>query len=590
MHTQNSPIQMEIRRNLLVQLQVNFMMRIGKRSIAWIGMMFFAILDVHSQGERHLEIPLLELESPNVEQLWARAFWHEENTGKTLQGDILEANWNFFDHAAQTTLPSGDLVWKLRIRVQGAPALCAYFNEFHLPIGSTLSFESETGRFEVPYKEGPFDFSENNDHGQWVSGEIPGDEFIMVYEQSQEAVGDAQLHLNGIGFFFRNLWLDGEYDLLAENNRGSDPCQVDVMCPEGEGWLCQRDAVVRLRISMGGGIYLCSGAMVNNTAQDCRQLLLSSFHCADDMAENEWALMKVRFNYEYFECDGTSSFNSHVRTGVYFLTSSDDAVGNNINGSDFLLLEVEDPIFDSWTPFYAGWDVTGLSPTEGVGIHHPSGDRKKISTFTTTATNSSVYHPGAHWRVYWQETETNHGVTEGGSSGSPLFDQNQRIVGTLTGGASFCDSPNAPDYYGKMSYHWDGNNPISEQEKLYNFLDPLETGQEILDGSYVTELEVPCAEQSICGVVDIEEEWLVSNDWKIRPNPAQNHLYIDWSGEIQAAQLRIYDQMGRQIGRYSVLGMQTPSLDISGLMPGFYYLTLETEHGATATRQFIIER
>ena len=361
------------------------------------------------------------------------------------------------------------------------------------------------------------------------------------------------------------------------------------MCPEGDDWQCQRDASVRLRISMGGGIYLCSGTMVNNTAMDCRQLLLSSFHCADDMSESEWALLKVRFNYEYFDCDGTSSFNSHVRTGVYFLTSSDDMVGNNINGSDFLLVEVEDPVFASWTPFYAGWDVTGLSPTEGVGIHHPSGDRKKISTYTTTATNSSVYHPGAHWRVYWQETETNHGVTEGGSSGSALFDEDQRIVGTLTGGASFCDNPNAPDYYGKMSYHWDGNNPISEDEKLFNFLDPIATGQEILDGSYVTELEVPCAEQSLCGVVEIEEEWLLSNPWAVRPNPARNTIYIDWSGEIQAAHMRIYDQMGRPVLSCDVQQMTVPTADVSSLSSGAYFITLETEGGAMATRKLIIE-
>ena len=545
-------------------------------------------LPAQTQMNRHAQTPKLELEAPAVEQLWARAFWHEEHTGKTMQGEILAADWNFFDFAVAEETAEGT-VWTLRVGVETAPALCVYFDAFHLPVGSRLTFESEAGRFSAPYVSGPVDFTENNDHGLWVSNEIPGDEVVIRYEQPLDVVGDPQLHINGLGYFFRFLWLDGEYDLLAENDRGSDPCQVDVMCPEGEDWQCQRDAVVRLRISMGGGIFLCSGAMVNNTAQDCRQLLLSSFHCADDMSDSDWALMKVRYNYEYFECDGTSSFNSHVRTGVFFLTSSDDMVGNNINGSDFLLVEVEDPVFDSWTPFYAGWDVSGLSATSGVGIHHPSGDRKKISTFTTTVTNSSVYHPGAHWRVYWQETETNHGVTEGGSSGSPLFNQNQHIVGTLTGGASFCDSPNAPDYYGKMSYHWDGNNPISEEEMLYNFLDPIGSGQEVLDGSYVTELEVPCAEQSVCGVVEIEEAWLMDNAWSVRPNPAKDVLFVDWSGEIRASELRIYDGLGRPVMQVDVRNMDVPQADISALESGMYYVTVETAGGAMATRKVIVE-
>lgn len=527
--------------------------------------------------------------APNVEQLWARAFWHEEHTGKTMQGHILPADWDFFDEATMHVEESVE-IWSLHVRVENAPALCIYFDSFHLPVGAELTFRSEAGRFSEDFIEGPIDFTENNDHGRWVSGEVPGEEVVVIYSQPVGTVSPPQLHISGVGFFFRMLWLDGEYDLLAENNRGSDPCQVDVMCPEGEDWQCQRDAVVRLRISMGGGIFLCSGAMVNNTALDCRQLLLSSFHCADDMSDSDWGFLKVRYNYEYFDCDGTSSFNSHVRTGVYFLTSSDDiSAGGNINGSDFLLMEVEDPVFDSWTPFYAGWDVTGSVSTSGVGIHHPSGDRKKISTFTSNVSNSSAYFPGAHWRVYWEETQTNHGVTEGGSSGSPLFDEDGRIVGTLTGGASFCDSPNAPDYYGKMSFHWSGNNPISDDEKLEPFLDPAGTGQQTLDGSYVTEEESPCAEQTVCGIVDIEEMWLIENEWTLRPNPTQDRLFVDWSGEIQASELQIFDAAGRSIMNVDVRNMTTPSVSVTGMESGLYYLTLCTAAGAAATRKFMVD-
>ncbi|MGY8941383.1 MAG: T9SS type A sorting domain-containing protein [Flavobacteriales bacterium] len=531
---------------------------------------------------------VLEFSAPNVQQLWNRAYWHEEITGKTMQGEIIEADVDFFEAAVMTV--EGNLsVWKLSVKVEDAPALCVYFDQFHLPVGSQLTLESAAGVFNVPYVEGPVDYTENNDHGLWVSGEIPGEQVVIRYAQPIESIGTPQLNINGLGYFIRYLWLDGEYDLLTENNRGSDPCEVNVNCPEGEDWICQRDAVVRLRISQNGGIFLCSGAMVNNTAQDCRQLLLSSFHCADDMTDTDWALLKVRYNYEYFECESISSFNSHTRTGVYFLTSSDDAVGNNINGSDFLLMEVEDEIFGTWEPFYAGWDVSGSAPQEGVGIHHPAGDRKKISTYTNNASSSSAYHPQAHWRVTWVETETNHGVTEGGSSGSPLFDQNHRIVGTLTGGASYCTSPTQPDYYGKMSYHWDGNNPISEEEKLYNFLDPIGSGLEWLDGSYVTEFDTPCAEQSICGIVDIEENWLIQNPWQLRPNPANESVAIDWSGEIRAVEIRLYDNLGRFIKSMDVSGLEIPSFSVAALDAGLYYVTIQTAGGASATRKLMVE-
>ena len=45
--------------------------------------------------------------------------------------------------------------------------------------------------------------------------------------------------------------------------------------------------------------------------------------------------------------------------------------------------------------------------------------------------------------------------------------------------------PQESDYYGKMSYHWDGPNPIPTSSKLKAYLDPIGTGEEFMDGSYV---------------------------------------------------------------------------------------------------------
>jgi hypothetical protein len=337
---------------------------------------------------------------------------------------------------------------------------------------------------------------------------------------------------------------------------------------------------------MGGGIFYCSGAMVNNTARDCRQLLLSSFHCADNMSDSDWAYMKVRFNYEYSECGGTVSLNSHDRTGVLFLTSSDDMVGNNINGSDFLLVEVEDPIFESWTPYLAGWDATGIPAQDGVGIHHPSGDRKKISTYLDPVASSSAYASGAHWRVNWDATETSHGVTEGGSSGSPLFDQNQRIIGTLTGGSSFCTSPTAPDYYGKMSYHWDGPNPISAAEKLEPFLDPAGTGEEVLDGTYIGS-GVNCEPQSFCSVLSVESTLLTGGAWQLFPNPATAEVNIQSPDQLTIQEVRVYDAQGRMV--LTEKGFSVQRFSVAGLTSGLYYITVRTEAGASGTQVLKVE-
>ena len=126
----------------------------------------------------------------------------------------------------------------------------------------------------------------------------------------------------------------------------------------------------------------------------------------------------------------------------------------------------------------------------GVTIHHPAGDIKKISTYTTPVESSQWSGTsGTHWQVYWSETETNWGVTEGGSSGAPLYDNTGKIIGALTGGQAACEpdgsgsgtGPDQPDYYGKFSYSWDQNGNDPSQQLKY-WLDPINAGITSLPG------------------------------------------------------------------------------------------------------------
>ena len=54
------------------------------------------------------------------------------------------------------------------------------------------------------------------------------------------------------------------------------------------------------------------------------------------------------------------------------------------------------------------------------------------------------------WGIIWDS-----GVTEKLSSGSPLFDPSQRIIGQLTAGKSDCDKKSEKDYYGRFDVSWD---------------------------------------------------------------------------------------------------------------------------------------
>jgi len=411
---------------------------------------------------------------------------------------------------------------------------------------------------------------------------------VMRFEVPFGVVQPASLGICGVGFFARLQEFSEPWHSTSERG-GAEACQVDVNCPEGDSWECEKDAVVKLRITQAGGIFLCSGSMVNNTAQDCRPLMLSSFHCANEAEEEDWPFFKVQFNYEYYDCGGASSINSHTKTGVIHLTDSDDMPNGQIDGSDFLLVEVEDPILDSWEPFFAGWDASGFNGHGGVGIHHPSGDRKKISTFSNSLVNSNVYALGAHWRVTWVATETNHGVTEGGSSGSPIFEENHRIIGTLSGGASFCDSPNSPDYYGKMSYHWDGANPIPVSMRLKAFLDPLDSGEEKMDGSYRQvdmDGNVSCDAFGACAATALEERF--SFGLAVMPNPTEGQVSVACPEGFQIKRVQWFDALGRPLGEREGVEFEG-RIDLSPWGSGVRYITVTTHQGQSTTRKIVVQ-
>ena len=80
-------------------------------------------------------------------------------------------------------------------------------------------------------------------------------------------------------------------------------------------------------------------------------------------------------------------------------------------------------------------------------------------------------------QVSWDD-----GITEVGSSGSPLFDQNGRIIGQLWGGDSRCNglSQVGSSYYGALSESWSRSS--SSDSRLQDWLDPEDTDPMTLNG------------------------------------------------------------------------------------------------------------
>ncbi len=275
------------------------------------------------------------------------------------------------------------------------------------------------------------------------------------------------------------------YDTDGQKGFGtSGPCEVNVNCSEGAEWQKQLRGVVRILVRQGSFLFFCSGSLINNTANDGTPYLLTANHCGENASTSDYAQWVFSFNYEAPTCT-----NPLVEPFYRTLTGAalvSKAVAGTQSGSDFKLIRLLQNVPPWYMPYYNGWSRRNQISSTGVGIHHPDGDIKKISTFTNQPV-SSGYGTGGnnpsekYWRLQWSATPNGFGVTEGGSSGSPLFNSDGLIAGMLTGGSSSCTNTSGFDFYGKFSYSWESNG-TSAINQLRPWLDPIGTGQEVLQG------------------------------------------------------------------------------------------------------------
>jgi hypothetical protein len=402
---------------------------------------------------RHDNITITNLPALDMAQIIAEDDVDQKMGNYPKIGRVIPVNFNVQEHAQRTTLHDGSELYRIALRSSDAMGLSLLFENMHIPAGGKLFI------YSPDYREvlGAYTQVNNHSSGVFSTELIATDEVIIEYYEPYKSSGLGTFTITGVLHAYRMV--PGAQAESSRDFGDSDPCQVNVNCSEGNNWQNQKRGAVRILIFEGSSAGWCSGSLVNNTAQDCSPYILTALHCGENATianMNQWVFY---FNYEATGCSNPSNQNqvpNQTMTGCARIADSNDGGGNT--GSDFLLTEINNSIPGSYNVYYNGWSAVNTSSPSGVSIHHPAGDIKKISTYTSSLVSSTWGGiSGTHWRVNWSSTTNGFGVTEGGSSGSPIFNSAGLLIGTLTGGSSFCSSPNNPDYYGKMSYHWASN-------------------------------------------------------------------------------------------------------------------------------------
>jgi hypothetical protein len=431
-------------------------------------------------------IPSMSLETPDLTQIMLEDDEREKNGELYRIGRSIPSNINPIFSGEWKINDDGSRTWNLRIKATGAEALSFLFSKFELYGQTTFEIRNTDGY--IVHK--PMTAEDVMSHKMQNAALCFGDDLVLILNEPANTQA-SDISIDRVIYNYRST---GNPNATKINE--SDPCEVNINCsPVGDSWQDEKDGVARIYIVEGNSAGWCTGSLINNTAQDCKPYFLTALHCGVNTSANNMNNWRFYFRYESPNCNNPNSAGSlddHYVTGCLRIADSDDGGGNS--GSDFLLVKLgnnnnETSVVNtlkssSFSGYWNGWKAATSSTQGGAGIHHPAGDIKKISTFNgTTQSTSWGSAGGSHWQMSWSSNSNGHGVTEGGSSGSPLFNNSGLIVGTLTGGSSFCNNPTSPDLYGKMSYHWTSNG-TANNERLKPWLDPTNSNVTTLIGSY----------------------------------------------------------------------------------------------------------
>lgn len=426
----------------------------------------------------------------NAQDLRSAEQWHQVDDGAPLiVGRMLPLSGDFYQQATHEIV-QGRSVYHLELTAPDARGLSLSFDKLALQPGDRL-YLFDPARKQVL---GAFTSETNPDGGVFGTNPIAGSSLVIQYEPAG-ALADIQL--KQLGYFFESV--AAPLNILGEGASGV--CNVNVNCSEGTDMQDVKNGVVQILAVIEGNIGFCSGTLVNNTNQDWRPLIMTAQHCTFGKNPLTGKLMNTTeedfrqwvFNFHY-ERPGCAN-NQWVGEQAYSISGAKRLAQVPMDlGSDGLLVEALTPIPDYYGVYYNGWDRSGTLEPTAKGLHHPSGDVMKISTIKeplisgTWMTKDNISAKDAHFAVRYAKTENGHCVTEGGSSGSGLFNSKGLLIGTLSGGGAECDKGiNALNMYGKLSEHWARSKQDDKLklQPLAQILDPKGHGTAMtLSGAY----------------------------------------------------------------------------------------------------------
>ncbi|MDQ8189550.1 putative Ig domain-containing protein [Roseibacillus persicicus] len=410
----------------------------------------------YAAGSGPSEVSRLELPAPDIDALLAEA---KERDAKKLpfrfatpipinRSSSQLAEWKF---------ENGYATWELEISAPQAESLNFAFRKYHMPPGGKLTLQAANSEEFITFTS-----RDNDEHGELWTPILTSDTVRMAARVPLALLSEVRLSLGAVNYGFRKQGSGKIGGDLSGN------CNVDVVCdasdlPFGAMIEAYRDQIRSVGAYTLNGLDTCTGALINNVEGDCTPYFLTAAHCG--ITQFNSPSVVVYWNFENSTCRQPGSVASgSAGDGDLTVFNSGAILRAKSGSSDMCLIELDDPVNPDSGAYFAGWNRSPSAPSEAVGIHHPRVAEKRISFEFDPLTITDYYEDTTDSnRFYLRVAAWDHGTTEQGSSGSPLFDGSGRIVGQLYGGLASCNTSNRPDWYGHFYRSWTGGGSPSSQ-------------------------------------------------------------------------------------------------------------------------------
>lgn len=364
----------------------------------------------------------------------------------------------------------GLLTWVVGFCTSWCESINVTLANAHLAPDETIYVYSPSGN-----QVQTFTWNDNQPNGYLQSLPIVSDSLIVEFHSASGRAPEFCVQSVNLGFLPTEL--SGLPLTRANRNKALGSVGASAECNINAS--CYPDAVnltrATCRLLINGNLF-GTGELIRNTADDATPYILTSAHCLGD---EEFKTCIARFGFEYSKCQDEAAFASYEEisgaTQEVFIESRDVA-----------LLRLSKAPSAAMRPYWVGWNLEQKQTGKPFCIHHPSGDAMKVSVAADLVEGESYNGKSAFGKAFdrymhWRVTKWAVGTTEGGSSGSGLYNKQYQLIGCLSGGNASCGVLSS-DYFWQLGKSWFATGSTSKT--LADCLDPLNTGTTSVTGTY----------------------------------------------------------------------------------------------------------